>query len=277
MWVMEGGDFVGEVDSWSRAFQFGDGLFETMLIEGGCCKAIKLHAQRLTKGLNALQIPLPEEDLQCMLQSYIGKMLYFSAMHEGVLKVVVSRGDTARGYSFNKNSKPAVTVFFSEKQNYPKECYQQGVALQWVNSLCSVQPQLAGLKHLNRLENVLAKNEVMPPFFEGLMSNYLGDVIEGTMSNIFFEKDSVLYTPDLAVSGVAGVMRRLILDYCQKESILVSIENINQQNIKLYDGAFICNSLMGAMPVKSIEKQELIMTPLIKKIMAAVVSGKIYE
>ena len=277
MWVMENNLSIGEVNDWSRAVQFGDGVFETMAIKDGRSQALSLHANRLSLGLSALYIPLPADDLTSLLLSYVNQMVQLSGVQSGVLKIIVSRANSARGYGFNSSLKPIVTAFYSTRQEYPVSHYQDGIALQKLHTQCSVQPQLAGLKHLNRLENVLAKNELSVDFFDGVMSNYLGNIIECTASNVFFEKQSKLYTPDLLVSGVAGIMRLLIMQYCKKNRIPLSVQDINHADVSSYDGAFICNSLMGAMPVNIIGKQELTITPLVRKITDAVRSGKIYE
>ena len=277
MWVMENNLYIGEANDWSRAAQFGDGVFETMAIKEGKCLALDLHADRLSVGLRALHIPSPADNLKNLLLSYIDQMIQVSGLQNGVLKIIVSRANSARGYGFEPSLKAVVTAFYSTRLEYPESYYQEGIALQKLNTQCSVQPQLAGLKHLNRLENVLAKNELAIDYFEGVMSNYLGNVIEGTASNLFFEKESKLYTPDLLVSGVAGIMRLLIMQYCNKENISLSKVDIIQADLESFDGALICNSLLGAMPVKSIGKQELIITPLVRKITDAVRSGKIYE
>lgn len=277
MWVMENNQYIGEVNDWGRAAQFGDGVFETMAIKNGHCLALSHHTQRLELGLKALYIPLPDSDLQKLLVSYLNEMLQKSELKNGVLKVIVSRGNSSRGYGFDSGLQPVVTAFFSAEVAYPDDFYQTGIALQTVETMCSIQPQLAGLKHLNRLENVLAKNELVDGFFEGVMSNYLGHVIEGTVSNIFFEKQSTLYTPNLSVCGVAGIMRKLVMQYCKKENIPLLVVDINQAEVKSFNGAFICNSLMGVMPANSIDKQELIITPLIRKITDVVRSGEIYE
>ena len=277
MWAMENDEFLGEIEGWSRGAQFGDGVFETMPIINRQCKTLNLHAIRLEKSLAALKIPLPSNSLKSMLLESINTITLHSQMFDGVLKVMVTRGDSARGYGFDLNLLPKVTLLYSGLVEYPSHIYDSGVALQAVETLCSIQPQLAGLKHLNRLENVLAKNELLPSTFEGIMSNYLGNVIEGTMSNVFFENDDALYSPDLTLSGVEGIMRSLVLRYCGKQNIPLSITDIPRSELDEFDGAFISNSLIGVLPVSSIGKKKLTITPLIKNIVEAVRSGKIYE
>ncbi|MEH6344420.1 MAG: aminodeoxychorismate lyase [Bermanella sp.] len=276
MWVIDNQQYLGELGSWNRAAQFGDGLFETLCIVKGVCPALFHHSKRLREGLQRLCIPNPESDITGMLKGFIESMVRHSSNKDGVLKVIVSRGDSARGYGFEDTIKPRVTVFYTAAILQPETIYD-GVCLQYVEAQCSIQPQLAGLKHLNRLENVLAKKEIKSDCFEGIMTNYLGNIIECSMSNIFFERAGKLYTPDLSLSGVAGVMRHLVIQYCKKNSISIAIADIKLIDVEGYDGAFICNSVMGVIPVNKIAKEEFQVSPLIRKIVTMVRCGEIYD
>ncbi len=277
MWVVDQKKYLGEVSQWSRAVQFGDGVFETLKIESGQCKALKYHVQRLSIGLKSLHIAKPHENLSSMLQAYIKDMVNYSGLSEGVLKIIVSRGDSARGYGFDSSLEPRVSVFFSPLQNLPQSNYKQGIKLQNLKTQCSVQTQLAGLKHLNRLENVLAKSELHEAFFEGLMSNHLGYVIEGTMSNVFFERDGTLYTPNLSLSGVKGVMRQQVLECCHHKNIKVVVDNILLDSIFEFESAFICNSLIGILPAASIDENLLKIGEVTRQLQLAMASGGSYE
>ncbi len=277
MWVIDNNQFLGERESWSRAEQFGDGLFETMAIKNGVVAAVNLHAKRLEKGLKRLKINLPSDDVCAFLLDYIKQMTTKSGMQNGVLKVIVSRGYSARGYGFDKQAKPRVTAFYSSYQAPAADAYENGIVLGECETQCAIQSQLAGLKHLNRLENVLAKAELQNGDFEGVMKNHLGFVIEGTMSNVFFEKDSVLFTPSLLLSGVEGIMRQLIIKYCQKNNIALQILDINMQAPLQFDGAFICNSVMGILPVKKITNESLSIGLITRQLQSALSNGWLNE
>ncbi len=276
MWVMENQQFLGERDSWSRAEQFGDGVFETLLVSAGICHALPVHAQRLESGLKRLNIVLPEQNLQDMLNDYVVKMVNHSALTNGVLKVIVSRGNSARGYGYDSQAKACVNVFYSPYVRPEKECYVSGIEVQHCNTQCAIQPQLAGLKHLNRLENVLAKSELTGNCFEGLMNNHLGFVIEGTMSNVFFENGGSLYTPDLSLSGVNGVMRNLIFKFCERKKISLNVMDIKRDNAEQFDSAFMCNSVMGVLPIKMLNKNNMAIGQVTRQLQLAIESGEIY-
>jgi len=276
MWVIENRQYLGEVDSWSRAEQFGDGVFETLLVSDGVARALSLHAKRLEHGLRCLKIPPPVENLQHMLSGYVDNMVESSGLRNGVLKVMVSRAKSARGYAYDAQAEPCIVVFFSSYQAPKNEFYEQGINVQICSTQCSIQQQLAGLKHLNRLENVLAKSELHSDCFEGLMGNYLGLVIEGTMSNVFFEKDDVLYTPELSLSGVAGIMRSLIMAYCRRKGIALHITHIKMDALPQFDSAFVCNSVMGLLPIKKIKDKPMAIGKLTRQLQMAIRSGEIY-
>ena len=115
----------------------------------------------------------------------------------------------------------------------------------------SINKSTAGLKHLNRLENVLARNEwADEAFIDGLMLNHNSHVIEATMSNLFAIEDHRLMTPDLSLSGVNGIMRRVILNIADELNIKTVVEDIPLENIMNADELFISNSLIG---IKSID------------------------
>lgn len=256
MWVVDGDEYLGHVDAWDRGVQFGDGLFETILVLDGNLVHFSEHMARLKHGLNVLKIELDMTEFDGQLQKALNDLLEGSGLSSGVLKVIITRGDSARGYASPKNIKNNVTFFLSDLPNFHSDIYTKGVKLKHCETQCGIQPQLSGLKHLNRLENVLAKQE-MDDEFEGLMSNFFGFVIEGTMSNVFFEKEGMLFTPNLNISGVKGVMRSLVMQVCQQQSIACQELDIKQADITAFDAAFICNSVMGVIPVISIGQQML--------------------
>jgi len=256
MWVIDSGEYLGHVDAWDRGVQFGDGLFETVLVLDGKPLHLQEHLTRLNNGLKVLSIDLEIAEFEVQLHQALIDLLEHSGLREGVLKVIITRGDSARGYAIPNNIKSNATFFLSKLPDFHADIYTKGVTLKLCDTQCGIQPQLSGLKHLNRLENVLAKQELCEEF-DGLMSNFLGFVIEGTMSNVFFEKNGMLFTPNLNISGVKGVMRSLVMQVCQRQAITLQELDIKQADLPSFDAAFICNSVMGVVPVKRIKQQVL--------------------
>ncbi len=256
MWVVDRGVYRGQIDSWDRGVQFGDGVFETILILDDKPQNFERHINRLVESLSRLSISNKESDLSLHISNTLADIISKSELHSGVLKVLVTRGDSARGYAVPKGLTSNITFFYNPLPVIDCNLYQIGVDLKFCSTQCSINPQLSGMKHLNRLENVLARQE-LDTEYEGLMQNHLGNVVEGIMSNIFFERESVLYTPKLDLSGVKGVMRGTIFELCEKSNIDVQVIDIKSDDMNVFQSAFICNSVIGILPVKSIDKRVL--------------------
>ena len=265
MWVIDRGKKLGEVEAWDRGAQFGDGLFETILILNGEPQNFLHHLNRLEKSLTKLAFKNFPENFGSLIIERLNELIIESKTQSGILKIMVSRGDSSRGYAVAKDLKPNITFLYSAITELPGDLYSNGIKVKVCRTQCSINEQLAGLKHLNRLENVMAKQELVDEY-EGLMQNGFGHIIEGTMSNVFFEKDNVLYTPDLQFSGVEGVLRARVLEECAKHDIDVMIENISVENITHFESAFICNSVIGIVPISDLDNNKKKISPLTRQL-----------
>ncbi|MFT6153826.1 MAG: 4-amino-4-deoxychorismate lyase [Bermanella sp.] len=269
MWVIEQGRFIGKVEAWDRGVQFGDGLFETICVIDKRATNLDLHVKRLNSGLASLLITSPVDNIKSLIEEYIIKFIAESEQKNGIFKIIITRGSSARGYGFDANIIANITAFYTPKPQYEIDIYSQGVELVVCKTQCSIQPQLAGLKHLNRLENVLAKQE-LNGVFEGLMLNHSGFVIEGTMSNVFFEKDNILHTPKLNISGIKGVIRACVLYEAEKRSIEVKIQDITLPELKNFSSGFICNSVMGIVPIRKINQYAFNASEMTKQLQSVI-------
>ncbi|CAM2859141.1 aminodeoxychorismate lyase [Vibrio mytili] len=231
-----------------RSFQYGDGCFTTILTKEGELLYWQAHVERLDACLKALMIPSPDWSLvlewanqAAMADEYAG------------VKIHVSRGHGGRGYSPAGIDKPTVTISnFSYPSHYPA-WRKQGVDLGLCETRLGIQPLLAGHKHNNRLEQVLAKAELEnTEFADAVTLNVQNHVIETTMANLFWVKDHKVFTPELTMSGVAGVMRRKVLELLATEKTYVNIGNYLLEDLLDADEAFMCNSLLGIAPIRSI-------------------------
>jgi 4-amino-4-deoxychorismate lyase len=276
MWVIDDQQYLGQLDGFSRAAQFADGLFETMVVKKGRIQGLNFHAQRLDLGCTRLDIKLPDNNLVELFIAYTHKFVELSGLESGVLKVIVSRGDSQRGYAYDDLITPKVTALFNPLPQYEAKLYEQGVSVKSLTTACSIQQQMAGLKHLNRLENVLAKKELGTQAFEGLMFNHLGFAIEGTSSNVFFEKNNQLFTPKLNLSGVAGVMRSCILNHAKLHNITTNIDDIALGQLDQFEQGFICNSVMGIMPIAQLDGRSFKIGPQTKAMQEAWKDGVVY-
>lgn len=261
MWLLDENKNLMQVDGLDRSVQFGDGFFETIQIQNGQIQNWSLHEKRIVKSLAALKLSLTITEIQDQLNQALAKLLSAQDQNleagKAVLKMMVSRGESARGYGFSSDIKNTIRFSLSKAVEIDDALISDGVDLVFCDTQCAIQSQLAGIKHLNRLENVLARNEVaQTQAFEGLMCNQLGHVIEGTMSNVFFYINKQWVTPRLNLSGVAGVARAWALDWFSSNGGVVEQE-LSKVDVSRSQSAFICNSQMGFLPVKRIEQQAL--------------------
>jgi 4-amino-4-deoxychorismate lyase len=229
-----------------RGLQYGDGLFETLAAFEGNCPWFAAHYQRLVAGCERLAIPVP--DKQLLLREVEQAV---EGQHKAVIKILLTSGRGGRGYRRPVALEPSRIVMRYDWPEYSDAYWQDGVALKLCQTRLGCNPALAGIKHLNRLEQVLARNEWQhSEYAEGLMCDAQGNVIEGTMSNVFVVRSNTLYTPNLTACGVEGVMRRWVLDNAPKLDIEVLETELSVEDIKQADEVMLSNSLIGLWPIK---------------------------
>jgi len=235
-----------------RGLQYGDGLFETLAVFDGRCPWFAVHYQRLSAGCERLAIPVPDK------QVLLGEVERAAAgQHRAVIKIVVTSGRGGRGYRRPDKLQPSRIVLLYDWPEYPQACWRDGVELYLCQTRLACNPALAGIKHLNRLEQVLARNEWHgTEYAEGLMRDGQDHVIEGTMSNVFVVRDNTLVTPNLATCGVAGVMRGWIMDNAASLDFEVQEAEIQVEDVKQADEVILSNSLIGVWPVKHFESSQ---------------------
>lgn len=228
-----------------RGFAYGDGLFETCRLLGGTLPLWDWHKERLYQGCERLMIPLDRG----LLVDYLQQLLAATGLRDGVLKITISRGEGGRGYRLPDKVLPtyclAVYPFAIDPLN------QHGVAVRVCHQRLAVSTTLAGVKHLNRLEQVLARAEWQDNrYAEGLLFSEQGHLIEATASNVFVVSEGRLLTPDLTGCGVAGVMRRIIIEQLASKLGLNAEEvTIGLSDLLAADEVFVCNSVYGIWPV----------------------------
>lgn len=234
-----------------RGFQYGDGLFETIEIVNGSPVFLKQHFQRLDIGCQKLLIPTP--DLKTLKAEAFDLS---SGIEHGVLKLIVTRGSGGRGYRQPDKINPTRLFSIHPYPNYPVDLEKTGVNVRFCQTRLGLSPSLAGVKHMNRLEQILARSEWdSADVHEGIMMDINNNVIEGTMSNVFLVKDHCLYTPSLTQCGVEGVLRSIIMQLSDENSIPVIEKNISQDDIYNAQELFISNSIIGIWPIRKIENQ----------------------
>jgi 4-amino-4-deoxychorismate lyase len=159
-----------------------------------------------------------------------------------------------RGYRQPDVIEPTRVLSLYPYPNYPLEYTEQGIVTRICSTRLGLNPALAGIKHLNRLEQILARAEWTDSTIqEGIMLDMNGAVIEGTMSNIFYIQNNMLYTADLLYVGVAGIMRSIIISLANAHKLKVVEQHFTQTDLLAAEEVFICNSIIGLWPVKQID------------------------
>lgn len=249
------GKLVSGIAPTNRGFAYGDGIFRTMRLLEGELQDWPLHYQTLVADCSKIQIVCPSAEL--LMQEF--KYFMASASEEetqfSIIKIIITRGEGARGYAPPAVCEPTRVLVQSPLPNYPAEIYANGVALYNCQTRLAHQPILAGIKHLNRLENVLARAEHKDPrFFDGLLQDYDGNVIEAVSGNLFIRKEGVVMTPALDSCGVAGVMRQKILDWYRTQGQPVVIAPLSIEDVLQAEAVVIVNSVYGVLQVTQIDE-----------------------
>ena len=253
-----------------RGLHYGDGLFETIEVIHNKSVFLAQHLARLKAGCQILKIPFPDEALLLDEITQVSK-----DVHHGVVKLMLTRGSGGRGYRQPDSIQVTRLVALYPFPDYPESYKMQGIKARFCKLRLGLNPVLAGLKHNNRLEQVLARSEWSDEFQEGLMLNLNEHVIEGTMSNLFVVKNQITYTPEIKISGIKGVMRQLIIDIAGHNNIAVQEGQLTSEFVLAADEIFLTNSVLGIWPVKSLENKCYSVGPVTQKIMAYLTAYKV--
>ncbi|MFA7386890.1 MAG: aminodeoxychorismate lyase [Thiohalobacteraceae bacterium] len=249
-----------------RGLQYGDGLFETIAVQDGACEFWDRHMRRLLNGCDRLNIPRPSI---AQLASEAAA-LQRNQPRTGVLKILVTRGGGGRGYRPPIPSRPTRILLAKPWPNYPAAHATQGVKLRLCDQQLSRNARLAGLKHLNRLEQVLATAEWDgSEVAEGLMLDDRRQVIEGTFTNLFLVQEDSLWTPSLDHCGVAGIMRSVVLDLARELGIPCVEQDISEAALYESQEMFLTNSLIGIWPVRALGHWHADVGPVTRRLQQA--------
>jgi 4-amino-4-deoxychorismate lyase len=244
------GQRISSIAADDRAAQYGDGLFETIAIRDGVPRLWDAHVARLQTGCARLGMICPAVAwLRAQLAAAIAQATEASAMMTA--KLVITAGPGPRGYRRSPDSRAIVRIGIFASSLPPAERYREGVDVRLCATRLAVQPQLAGIKSLNRLEQVLARSEWHDTrVFEGLLLDTGGRLICGTMSNVFIAAQSVLMTPAITRCGVSGIMRGHVISLLQAAGIACDVRDLQTDALHAADEVFLTNSQFGVVPVR---------------------------
>ena len=258
------GDSVSIQD---RGLAYGDGLFETLRVSRLRPLLAELHWQRLALGLQRLHIDLSVTRVEAYVAQFLSRVAGVGGA-DGIIKVMVSRGQGGRGFAPPVSVEPMVYLSWSPLPDYPAQHYRRGIELDWCQQQLAIRPWLAGIKHLNCLEYVMARLELADTrFTDGVLRDDRGRLIETTCTNIFVARDGVLLTPGLDRCGVAGTMRDWIMQ-CAVVQARGGVREVEllEPDLASVDEIFVCNSVFGVMPVSRLGRYQWSRGPLTRAV-----------
>jgi 4-amino-4-deoxychorismate lyase len=259
--ILVNGEYKDHVDISDRGFQYGDGLFETIEVRSGKPVFLDLHLARLTAGCRRLQFPSPS---LAIIRRETAELCQHS--QHAVLKLIITRGPGGRGYRQPDVLQPTRVLSLHPYPDYPDAYRELGINVRFCQTRLGLNPALAGMKHLNRLEQVLARAEWNDPAIqEGIMLDINDHVIEGTMTNLFFIRNKTVYTPALTLSGVDGIIRRVIMNFLTRQQFALTEKVLSKDDLLAADEAFVCNSIIGIWPIKQIENTRYQIGPVTRQ------------
>jgi 4-amino-4-deoxychorismate lyase len=238
------------IDPRDRGLQYGDGLFETMRVRNGGVRLLEYHLDRFYAGCRSLKLAGPARGALSRELARIG-----GQRRQGILKLILTRGAGQRGYrpTGQEQCTRVITLDALPSGMLAAEAGRARVRL--CATRVGANPSIAGLKTLNRLESVLARSEWRDArIWEGVMCDVDGYVVCGTMSNIFLRRGSLLVTPILDRCGVAGVMRRWILERAAELQLRTAQRRVRWSDLAAAEEVFMCNAVVGMKSVRAIER-----------------------
>ncbi len=252
------------LDPADRGLAYGDGVFETMAAQDGRIRWLELHLDRLEEGCRRLEIPPPARGL---LAEEIDA--YCPREGRAVIKLVVTRGVGERGYRPPEPATPTRVLAILPWPEYPDSYYRDGISVRTCRLRLGENPALAGIKHLCRLEQVLAQLELRGDAVQqGLLLDAGGRVAGTTTGNVFVVARAELSTPSLMRCGIRGVMRRAVLDAARTLGIRAEERDVTRGELEEADEVFVTNSLFGIWPVTNLDGQRFSVGPTTERLMA---------
>jgi len=237
------------LDYRDRGLLYGDGVFETMRVRRWRIRLLELHLERLYSGCSVLKIAAPRASLlRTELERVAGRR------REGILKLIITRGSGPRGYRPSGRERCTRIVALHPLARGATAAASKAARVRVCMTPLAANPLLAGLKTLNRLESVMARAEWKDErIWEGLMRDVDGNLVCGTMSNLFLRRGAVLTTPLLDRCGVAGVMRRWVLQSAGGLQLRVAERRVRWEDLAHAEEVFMSNAVAGVRSVRSVE------------------------
>ncbi|MEM1410851.1 MAG: aminodeoxychorismate lyase [Pseudomonadota bacterium] len=255
------GEIANHVPADDRGIAYGDGVFETLPVIGGVPVLWQAHMDRLALGGQRLGLATPPQEVLLRELKTVA-----AGMPRCVVKVIVSRGSGGRGYAPPADAEPRRIV---SAHDWPEELErdrQEGVEAMMCETRLALQPRLRGIKHLNRLEQVLGAAELATvPGVQGIQCNTEGFVISGVHANLFIVVGGQCLTPRMDRSGVHGVLRGLLL---REHGARAERRRITQEFLLEADEVFFCSTLRGIVPLRRLGERHWDIGPVTREMQA---------
>ncbi len=251
------------VDALDRGLHYGDGLFETIACRVRQPRFLDLHLQRLTEGCSRLGIGY---HTFTALGEQIGALA--ATESDSLIKLILTRGSaTARGYGARGDERPRTLLLQYPWPPDDADGWERGVAVRVAQGRLGENPALAGMKHLNRLEQILIRGEwTDPAIAEALVFSSSGWLVSGTMSNVFLVKGGRIVTPDLSLAGVRGVMRRVVLRAARQCGLEVAELALDAEALHGAQEIFLTNARIGIWPVRILDGNPRLVGPVTRRL-----------
>ncbi len=241
------------ISVFDHGFLYGDGIYETLRAYKGVIFMLDEHVERLVNSASMIDLSIPGD--RKSIKKAIYETLHANKLKEAYIRITVSRGAGPLGLDPDLCPKPTFVIMSREFRKYPAQYYKKGIKIAVVNTRRNYKRAVdPAIKSLNFLNNILAKIEAKRlGAYEAIMLNYRGFVAEGTISNIFFIKDGVLYTPATDVGILGGITRNLILGVAKDLKMETKEGRFRKKDLYEADEVFISNTTMEVMPVSGVD------------------------
>ncbi|TKB04254.1 aminodeoxychorismate lyase [Alteromonas portus] len=244
------------ISSSDRAFNYGDGVFTTLLVNEHQVELLPYHISRLEHDAAAIKLNIDTHTLEAAIAEQVKAIKNASvdnASPKYVLKIHVSGGQAGRGYARSEDSEALIRFSQHPYPSHYDNLANKGVSVICAQTRLAIQPLLAGVKHMNRLEQVLVKHEVDEAGVnDAIVCDTQDNVIEASAGNVFFYLNEQWYTPSLKGSGVNGVVRQYLIDSLLNDNCALHVGEYDLSYLQNASAIVITNALMGVMPVQQI-------------------------
>lgn len=251
MLVLVNGQENTQTSALDRGLLYGQSVFETIAVSHSKACLLDLHLKRLLHGADALNIPICIDEVM----ADIDLALAHAKLSRAVLRLSISMGEGGRGYLDPINAAPTRIVSLHAYPTHEEAYWSEGINLGVAGIRLSHQPALAGLKHGNRLEQIIARSQWQADWQEALLLDQNDNVVEATQSNVFIVKDGTVSTPKLESAGVAGVAREYIISQLDNLGMRFESVSLSVNQIEAADAVFLSNSVIGIWPVKQFKNR----------------------